>query len=387
MNGLVAWIVEAVLTIVSFLAMISVIAVIHEFGHYIVCKILGVRVDEFSIGFGKLLFSKQWGETEYCLRAYPIAAYVRPAGMDSAELEDDKSGYVDPGERGFNRKNSLVAFLTVLYWGIGEGISTIKVSDVTAGDPAQVAGIRAGDIFTKIDGHELTNDRKGILYIRKHANVEISIDLLRGKETKTIKVIPREVDGDGRIGIMSERYFLSKTPLPLGFGEALSTAVEETWGYATYAYMQALGMLKGAFTKREMPKGIGGPVSIVKTVRDVVHIGLDWQKILSLLAMLSMAIGVFNLLPIPALDGGRILVLFIRDVLDSGYVVLFWKKPDQSVFSHRAEELVHVLGFLGLFLLLIVVTFKDIGDIIHPHSDAPTPHSSVAPSPGPSPAK
>src|SRR5688572_16626178 len=90
-------------TAVYFIVVISIVAVIHEFGHYILCKILGVRVEEYSIGFGRLLWSKKWGETEYCLRLYPIAAYVRPAGMDPNEASQE--GYVDPGERSFNRKN------------------------------------------------------------------------------------------------------------------------------------------------------------------------------------------------------------------------------------------------------------------------------------------
>jgi len=385
--------------LVYFVAVISIIAAIHELGHFVLCKIVGVRVDEFSLGCGKLLYARKWGETEYALRAIPFAAFVRPAGM--SEDEPPEEGYVDPGERGFNRKSSpakhsilfggpvanfvgTVIFLTILYAWIGERQTTIEVAKVGEGSPAQRAGIVPGDVILAIgEMNPIKNDRKAVLYIRKHPGQELKLRLRRGQEEKSLVVVPDGRNGEGQIGIFLKPFKLSEKPTPMSLSDAYGLAMDETAGYVSYAYMQALGMLKGAFTKREIPQEIGGPVSIVSTVGSVVKKGLDMEDLLYLLAMLSMAIGVFNLLPVPGLDGGRIFVLLVRDFLDLGYTLIFWKRPSQTVFSHRLEDLTNLLGVFFLIGLLVIVTFKDIRDLVSPQ---PLTMPSFGPSASPSPS-
>jgi regulator of sigma E protease len=368
------------LTAFFFLLVITIIATIHEYGHYIICKILGVRVDEFSIGFGKLLLSKRWGETEYNLRAIPIAAYVRPAGMDPAE--EEMEGYVDPGERSFNKKNSVVKyailfggsvfniistvlFLTLLFMKTGSGDSTVLVKGVSKNSPAHQAGIQEGDRFVKIDGEPILDADKAIRRIKDRPCQWIQLIVKRGDQELTLKLRPENDDGQGRIGISYGPDYDKATLKPMEFWPAMSKAREKTWEYVMISYSAALKMFTRSFSKKEIPKDVGGPVSIVGAVGSRVQGGMmSIPDLLEILAMLSLAIGVFNLLPIPALDGGRILILFLRDMADLAYTLVTWRQPKESLLSHRMEEVVHLLGIFSLLLLLLVVTYKDIRELV-----------------------
>ncbi|MBI4863680.1 MAG: site-2 protease family protein, partial [Candidatus Riflebacteria bacterium] len=320
-----------------------------------------------------------------------------------ASPDPEATDYVDPGERGFNAKSSPVKYavllggpvanivftvgvLTLLYWAIGEGQSTIEVAKVSQNSPAARAGIQPGDVFLSIDGIQLTHDRKGILYIRKHPGTEISIRVRRGKEQRDIKVTPVDHNGDGLIGITCNSFKLAAVTVPLPLGEAFSQAQEETWGYVTYAYISALNMFKGMFARREIPGEVGGPVSILSAVGGAVKKGPNVADFLGMLAILSMAIGVFNLLPIPALDGGRILVLAVRNVLDLCYTAVVWRRPEDSMLSSVAEEYIHTVGVFCLLGLLVVVTYKDIKDIVSPPK-LTMPSFSAPPSTSPSPGR
>lgn len=405
--GALAWLWTAALTVVYFLVVITMIATIHEFGHYIICKLLGVRVDEFSIGFGRLLFGRKWGETEYNLRAWPIAAYVRPAGMDPSEEEVE--GYVDPGERSFNKKNSLVKyaillggsvfniistmiFLAALFMYVGEGDTSVLVKDVAANGPAFNAGVRPDDLFVSMDGVKIKDADLAIRSIKKRPGEAIPITVRRTdpetkKETLVELVLtPESDDGQGRIGISYTPKVDETTFRQMHLYPALQKAREKTWEYVQISYSTALKMFTRSFAKREVPKDVGGPVSIVGAVGSKVKAGMTIQGLLELLAMLSLAIGVFNLLPVPALDGGRILVLFLRDSIDLAYMLVFWKEPDESLFTHKMEELLHFVGICLLLLLLLLVTYKDIKELIFGREQAKLPTYSASPSPAASPS-
>jgi len=385
----------------AFVMIIFIIAVIHELGHHLVAKACGVRVDEFSVGLGNLLYSRRWGETLYCVRSVPLAAYVKPAGMDPDEAQYE--GYVDPGERSFSKKNSLVkhlillagpAFnilstvfvLTMVNAFVGVEETTIRVRQTTADWPAAQAGILPGDIFLAFDGETVDDMRSGIGYIQQRTGVPIKILVQRGTETFEIHVVPRDRDGAGLIGILSEAHVLSQGRT-LPFGSAFSKALISTGEAVIQAYQAAIGMIQKAFRGR-VPAEIGGPVSIVVAVGNQVETGDFADRIRNLVrifALLSMAIGVFNLLPIPALDGGRMSVILIKDALDLIYLVIFWKWPAKSILNEKFEQYVHLIGIIVLLGLLVLVTFKDISDVMTPpQPQAPSLKDLESP-PSPSP--
>ena len=379
--------------IIAALIIIGIIATIHEFGHYLASKAVGVRVDEFSVGLGSTkLWVRKIGETEYSIRPIPLGAFVKPAGMDPEEEYEDGD---DPGERSFNKKNLLAKlaillagplsniFLTVvimsgLYFVVGDRPTTIEVDKVLRGKPAALAGIRSGDRFLEIDGKKIRDYIEGIDIIGRNAGKKIKVKIDRPYKTEDGETIYKEIelfvepelteDGVGKIGMLVGPYVIDKTYVPLPFTQACFKGLQKTLGYVYKMYHLTLRMFKRAFSKMEVPAQIGGPLKIVDTIKDSVAERFDIKEILSLTAWLSMSIGVFNLLPIPALDGGRILVLLVAWVLKLVYIVLRRPIPKEGVISPQLEEIVHFLGFAFLILLLIIVSWKDIRDLIAPPS-------------------
>ena len=373
-------------TAVTVLAMIAIIATVHEFGHYLLAKIVGVRVDEFAIGMGsKKLWKKQIGETEYSIRPIPLGAFVKPAGMDPDEEFDPDD---DPGERSFNNK-SLPAKLAILFGGpvanviltiilstaifffVGDRTSTIKVDKIIKDKPAAVAGIRSGDIILTINGKEIKNYMDGITLIGEFPNRSILLEISRPYEvdgsdepvykTITIPVTPEpNDDGVGKIGIMAQMHYSQDEYIPVPFVKALMMGVNQTVVYGYKTYEAALGMFKRIFTKFDMPAQIGGPVKIASTIGDAMEGGFDIVTFVSFVSWLSLSIGVFNLIPIPALDGGRILLLLISYALSLIYRVIGREVPEEGIISSNIEELIHVAGFIFLILLFIAITGKDI---------------------------
>ena len=376
---------------IAVFIIVGIIATIHEFGHYIASKAVGVRVDEFSVGLGSTkLWAKQIGETEYSIRPIPLGAFVKPAGMDpEEEYEPGK----EPGDRSFNKKNLLaklailfagpianivLTFIIVsgLYFFVGDRATTIVVDKVLRGKPAALAGIRSGDIFLAINGIQITDYIQGIEIIGRNAGKKIKVKIDRpfdGDDGETvyksiiIDVVPEATDdGVGKIGMLVGAHAIDEDFTPLPLGEAIKKGTAQTIGYVAKLYQLTLKMFKRAFFKMEVPEQIGGPLKIADTINKAVKDKFDIVQVLSLTAMLSMSIGVFNLLPIPALDGGRILVLVLAWIVKIGYMVLRKPIPEDGVIPTRFEEIVHLCGFAFLILLFLIVSWKDIKDMAAP---------------------
>lgn len=401
--GALATILWYVKMLVTFLVIIAIIATIHEGGHYFASKATGVRVDEFSLGFGKILFSRTWGETEYNVRAIPLGAFVRPAGMDPEEEFDEKS---DPGVRSFQHKGLPAKFLilvggsaanilgtmliaTSMYWFVGLRPTTIKVravpDAVIAGSPAEAAGVRPGDVLFSINERQIFDMNEGIEWIGENAGKPIALVIHRyadpmktegAFEVVRMTVTPApDAMGSGKIGIRPEFQEVDGPYRTFTFLEAVDKGVGKTLDYTRMLYGMALGMLQKALRKGEVPKEIGGPVAIAKAVGET----RGFEDFFWHCAVLSLSIGVFNLMPIPALDGGRILLLFLGGILDlfSYFRRGIW--PETPVLDNRMEEYAHLLGFLFLIVMLVVVTWKDVKELfvrpeaLKPVATAPAP--------------
>ena len=377
--------------IIAAVIIVGIIATIHEFGHYIASKAVGVRVDEFSVGLGSTkLWAKQIGETEYSIRPIPLGAFVKPAGMDpEEEYEPGK----DPGERSFNKKGLLaklailfagpianiiltIVIMSGLYFFVGDRPTTIEVDKVLRGKPAATAGIRSGDVFLEINGIKITDYIEGIDIIGRNAGKEIKVKIDRpyddgGEEpvykSLVLTVVPELTeDGVGKIGMLVRPHVIDETFIPLSFSAACTKGLQKTLGYVLKMYQLTLRMFKKAASKMEVPEQIGGPLKIADTIKQAVADRFDIREILSLTAWLSMSIGVFNLLPIPALDGGRILVLVLAWFIQIGYLILRKPIPEEGVIPPRFEEIVHFCGFAFLLLLLVIVSWKDVKDMVTP---------------------
>lgn len=337
----------------TFIASVFVFGILiffHEFGHFLVAKFVGIKVYEFSLGFGPKLLGFIKGETNYNLRALPIGGFVRMAGMDPGEeiSEEDE-------ERAFNKKsvgrriavifagplmNFLLAALLLVFIFAAQGIpmpsSSTRIGGVIPGYPAERAGISIDDQIVAVNGQQVENWQDLVDIINSMPEREITLTILRNgtRQQLDVKTIADE-KGLGKIGIYQSSDFV-KT----GFFTSLALGLEWT-GRVTFMVLDFISkMIFG-----QAPADLGGPVRVISEIGKAAQIGFFF--LLQLAAFLSINLGLFNLFPIPALDGSRILFLI-------------WEKLRGRPVDPVKENFIHLVGFGLLILLMVVITYNDI---------------------------
>lgn len=314
----------------------------HELGHFVVAKAVGVKVNEFAFGMGPALFQKQGKETLYSIRLIPIGGYCAMEG-ENEESENPRAFNNKPG---WAKISVLVAgagmnvLIAVVVLSIVMGISgsaTTTIAEVQKDSPAYTAGIQAGDEIIAVDDHKLKewSDLTGYLGT---SDKTVEVTLLRDGEKVTVKVKPEPAE-DGRyiIGITAE---VSHNPIA-----AIENGMKSTWNM-TLVMVESLRML----VTGDVPASeIAGPVGIVTMVSDTTTYG--WYYFASLVALMSINLAMINLLPLPALDGGRILFVIIRKVTG-------------KMITDDLEGRIHTIGMMLLFALMIFATWNDIVRLI-----------------------
>jgi len=312
----------------------------HEFGHFIVAKLSGARVNEFSIGFGPRLFKKKYGETEYSFRALLFGGYV------ALEGEDEKSN--DP--RAIVNKpwpvrlavfaagplmNILLAFLLlfIVFFNIGSPIPQVK--SVMEGYPAEKAGILPGDKIVMVNNTKINTWEELEKAISSNGERVLTIEIQRGNQIlqKQVKPIFDKNASKVMIGIVPDY----ERSISLAF----KTAINQTIYFSKLIILSLVMLVTGKVSVND----IMGPVGIVQAVGTVAKTGVI--NLLAFSALISVNLGLFNLLPLPALDGGRILFVLAEAVRG---------KP----LPPEKEGYIHYLGFLLLIALLIFATYRDI---------------------------
>ena len=328
------------LTLISSVFVFFMVILFHEFGHFIVAKAVGIKVNEFSIGMGPKLFQKQKGETKYSVRSLPIGGYC------SMEGEDQKSD--DP--RSFNNAsilgriavvvagpimNLVLALIVLSLVSFSTGVPTTTISETISGSPAEKAGLQSGDMILSINDVGI-KDWDDVLNEVGASNPEkmMRVKVLRNGETIEFTLQPT-VSEDNRV-------IIGIVPLnEKSLGTAIVGGIKET-GSMLGIMFNFIGMIfKGGVSARDL----SGPVGIIYTIGEAAKYGL--VNLLYLMGFISVNLGVFNLLPIPALDGSRIVFLLIEALRG---------KP----IDPEKEGYVHFIGFILLMLLMITVTYFDI---------------------------
>lgn len=364
------------MSILIFIVILLVLVVSHEFGHFIVAKKSGIRVDEFSFGFPPKLFGKKVGETTYNFNALPFGGYVKifgENGDDGTLTEEDK-------KRSFTNKpryiqaavllagvvmNFIVAWL-LLSFGFMSGLPSsvsmapagtvienqyLTITSVVKDSPAEISGLKSGDkiivLKTDKDYTETPSADSVKYFVKKHENESIAIDLIRGSEPVKINVTPikNNTDGSPSIGISMDMIGTLKLPIHKALWEGLKLTTDLTIGTAVGFYK----LIVGAFTGTSDMSAVTGPIGIVGVVGDAAKFGFIY--LLSFTALISVNLAVINLLPFPALDGGRLLFLLIEKIKGSRI------KPEIS-------NVVNMVGFGILMAMMLFITYHDIVKLI-----------------------
>lgn len=340
-----------ILTIVVGIIVLSVLIIVHELGHFIAAKSTGVWVEEFGIGFPPRLYGKKWGETIYSINWIPFGGFNKMAGEvdPSAPRGLARKGY---GVRllvlsGGILMNLLLPFvlLAVAYM-IPHDIvkGEVLVEEVAPSSPAEMAGIQAGDTITGINDKSVENfgDLQRNIYLNLGKEITISVEHADAT-AETVSLTPRwrPPEGEGSVGVLSrtvDPVIVSESyppweSIPLGGRSCIEALVLYKNGI--------IGMILGT-----IPFTPAGPVGIVQVAGEVAHSGIS--PVLELTAFISIAIAITQLIPFPALDGGRII-----------FVLLEWIRRGKRV-SPRTEGIVHSIGFMILLALLVLITYQDI---------------------------
>jgi regulator of sigma E protease len=336
------------LTILACIFVFGILVTVHEFGHFITAKLTGMKVEEFSIGFGPTIYQQQEGETLYSLRMLPLGGYNKIAGMDPDDPEDP--------ERGFNSKpvssrmlvilaGSLMNILlpVLIFFGLflafGMDVPENKpvLGQIIEGYPAEQSGLKEGDRILSINGkpvHEWLDIRKNIA---DSGMQPIPFEIQRDTEKLTITVTPGVNPETGKpfIGVVSSLKNVRLTPV-----QAVVASVTATKNIIKNMYASLYHMVTGK-TKAEF----SGPVGVAKMAGEVAHKGFD--RLMQFTAMLSLNLAIINLLPLPALDGGHFLILLIEAV--TGHKL-----------GKTAMQNIQKVGVAMILALTIFATFKDL---------------------------
>lgn len=334
------------MTIIYAIIIFCVLIFVHEFGHFMAAKACGVKVNEFSIGMGPAFFKKQKGETLYSLRIFPIGGFCAMEGED--EDSDD--------ERAFNKKpawqraivlaagalmNLLTAVILLIIIAFWAGQATTVIDEVLDDSPAYEAGIMAGDEITAIDGESINEWNDIITIIGGSEDETVDITVLRdGREVS----LTSTMEYDDEAG----RYKIGITPeIEHSVIGSVSSGIKNTGSMTVMMY----DILKKLITGEVSAKELSGPVGIVYAVSDTAKAGVIY--VVYLAALLSLNLAIMNMLPFPALDGGRLLFLLIRKI--TGKRV-----------TDEMEGKIHFIGIVLLMVLMVYVTWNDIFKFIVP---------------------
>ena len=333
----------------------SAIILFHELGHFLLAKANGIRVNEFSLGLGPTIVGFTKGETKYSIKLLPFGGACMMEGEDSQSNAD----------RSFQKKsvwarisvvaagpvfNFIMAFvLAVIILG-NIGISAPIVAQVEDGYGAQAAGLQAGDEIIKMNHKHIHFFKEISMYTLFHAGETVEVTYERNGERNTVEVQPTydEEQGRYRYGIYGSGEYTKIGPL-----KTLQYSVYEVKYWIQYT----VGSLKMLLTHQVSVNDLSGPVGIVKTIGDTYDMSKSdgvfyvWMNLLNLALLLSANLGVMNLLPIPALDGGRLVFLVIEAIRGKRV-------------SEDKEGMVHFIGLLCLFGLMILIMFNDIRKLI-----------------------
>jgi len=331
---------------------------IHELGHFLFAKAFGVGVDKFSLGFGPKIFGKKIGETEYLLSALPLGGYVKMVGEgEEVELTDEER------KRSFADKpvlqrivivaagpvfNLLFAYLIfIVIFMVGVPAVTTKIGEVVPGKPAAKAGVLANDVITAVNGKPVSRWEEFAKVIAQGNLAPLELDVRRGESSLKLKMVPESRTAKNLLGdtvthpvvgvVAAGETVIDHFPP----GEAIARGSAQSWNVIKLTVLSLVRLVERAIPL----DNIGGPIMIVKMAgQQAAEGGVNF---LAFVALLSVNLGVLNLLPVPILDGGHLAFFLIELVIG---------RP----VSKRAREIAQQIGLVLLISLMMLAFYNDI---------------------------
>ncbi len=331
------------MSILAFLIVFGIVSIVHELGHFMTAKAFGFRILEFAIGFGPVLLKRKRGETEYCLRALPLG------GLNRFDDGEDGRG---TDERSFSRRPFFQRFLVILSGALMNillaialvsvlfsvtGTPVTVIEDTVPGSPAELSGFLKGDIILEINGQPMLTSESIVSVLSMSSGIAVDITVERGGSIVKVPTTPTEdpADGRGKIGIYMSGG-LKKTSVPVAFKNGVKFLTE-----IIKLTVAAIGKL---FVGRDLDQ-LSGPVGIAVASAEAARNGLS--SFVLLIALVSVSLGVFNLIPLPILDGGYLVFMTIEKITGR-------RIPD------RVMNALKLAGMAFFILLAIYATYSDI---------------------------
>lgn len=346
---------DSILNLVIFLLVLGVLIGIHELGHFVAAKLCGIKVEEFAFGFPPRLWSKQIGETRYALNLLPLGGYVKLLGEDGGSKDPRSFGQQPAWKRLIvilaGVFMNLVLAVLALWIGFMVGMvpivsnpadlggaqtSEVLITAVRDGSPAQKAQIEPTDVLI---GFVSPDDVKA--FTKEHAGETVELKLRHQGEAIT-RQVTLDTNSETPLGVGLQQI----TQVKLGFFGAFRAAIIETGRAIQVTGAFIAGLFVKLFSSGQLIEGVSGPVGIYKATGFVVKLGFTY--VLQLVAGLSIALALFNVVPIPLLDGGGVLFLLL----------------EKTVKKQKVRENIQVglqlAGLVILLLLFVLVTYRDI---------------------------
>jgi regulator of sigma E protease len=344
----------------TFVAALAVLIVVHELGHFLVAKRVGIRVLRFSVGIGPVIWSRQIGETQYALSAIPVGGYVKMLGEEDGESVDPAEAERAFSAKSLGRRALVVAagpffnllFALVVYVGLHLAYGVAVPSDlplvasVSSGLPAATAGLRDGDLVTALYGRPVATWDELAAGIRESGGKTVALTVRRDGDTTVVHVTPERQEAKDLFGeVTGETYVIGVvrgTELQaVSPGRAIVLGFERTGTVAWLVYEGLYRIVTGRISAREL----GGPIAIARTAGQQAEQGFG--PFLNALGFLSVNLAVLNFLPIPVLDGGHLLFFLVEAL---------FRRP----LRPRHREIAQQMGLLILVSLMIFVFYNDI---------------------------
>jgi regulator of sigma E protease len=352
-------------TIAAFIVSLGILIFFHEFGHFLAAKLSGVSVERFSLGFGPRLLGKKWRETDYRISAFPLGGYVKMLGEAVDEEVPEELRHASFSHQPLLRRVAIVAcgplfniLLAFLVYSLTFAIfglvrPTTDVGSVAPDSPAAKAGIQAGDKILAIDGVEVKEWGQLSDLIQKRGDRPVEIRLQRGSEVMTFHIVPEIKKTNNMLGEEIQRPLIgivasgNVSVERVNPFKAVYYGIDQTWEVIKLTFLVVGKLLQGAIS----PRTLAGPIGIAQISGQVAEAGA--AAFLSFLALLSINLGILNLLPIPVLDGGHLLFFVIEAVMG---------RP----LSMRKREMAQQVGLFLLIALMVFVFYNDIYRLLYP---------------------